>query len=93
MAQLCQRYFITSPNFLNLDVEGLSSVALGGNDWKNPLCRPEVIFSEFNSFDDFVNNKSGLKPPQEILKEQNYTLLKEVWGPKGITINQIYIAN
>lgn len=44
-------------------------------------------------FDEFVNKKSNLKPPQEIMKEQNYTFFKKVTGPNGYTINQIYIAN
>lgn len=44
-------------------------------------------------FDEFVNKKSNLKAPQEIMKEQNYTFFKKVTGPNGYTINQIYIAN
>ena len=49
MTQLCERYLLKKPQFLNLDIEGYGTKALEGNDWSNPKCRPELIFSENNA--------------------------------------------
>ena len=34
LAELCERYFIKKPVFLNLDVQGFSDLALAQNNWK-----------------------------------------------------------
>lgn len=39
-----------------------------GNDWDDPLCRPEVIFAEQNA----LNDHSGLPSIASILKEKGY---------------------
>jgi len=45
MKKLCERFFFRRPIFLNLDIEGYGSMALQSNDWNNPNCKPEIIFS------------------------------------------------
>ncbi len=46
--QLCERFYFRKPTFMNLDIEGYGGRALLTNDWNNPKCVPDVIFSEIN---------------------------------------------
>ena len=48
LAQLCERYYIKKPAFLNLDVEGFGGFALTQNNWDIEKCRPDVILAEAN---------------------------------------------
>lgn len=53
MKELCHRYYLRKPNYMNLDIEGFSTFALLGNDWTDPKCMPEIITIEVNhSFND-----------------------------------------
>lgn len=45
LKQVCNRYYFRKPIFMNLDIEGYGSKALESNDWSNPLCVPDIIFS------------------------------------------------
>lgn len=45
MKTLCENYYVKRPNFLNLDIEGHGAQALLTNDWSNPKCVPEIVFS------------------------------------------------
>ena len=54
------------------------------NNWNNPKCRPEIIFTEFNRYDEI----SGQPDPKKILGENNYTMVQQKIG-----FNNVYIAN
>lgn len=84
LSTVCERYFYKTPAFFNLDIEGYGAHALSTNDWSNPKCRPEVVFTELND----ANRVTNAKLPGDVLKENNYTLMKERAGE-----NEIFVAN
>ena len=49
MKQLCQRYFKKKPNYMNIDIQGVTTKLLKSNDWNNPKCRPQIIFPELDN--------------------------------------------
>ena len=63
LGEICRRYFLAKPNFMNLDVEGLGYEALASNDWQNPKCYPEVISTEWN----WLNTVANENTPRQVL--------------------------
>jgi hypothetical protein len=57
LKQLCERYFLQVPTFMNVGVGG--DKVLEGNDWDNPQCVPKLIFAH--------------KQAEAILSKQGYT--------------------
>lgn len=49
LGEICKRYFLARPKFMNMDVEGLGYEVFNSNDWQNPKCSPEVISLEMNN--------------------------------------------
>ena len=68
LGEICRRYFLAKPKFMNLDVEGLGYEALASNDWQNPKCYPEVISSEWN----YLNKVENENSPENLLKSYGY---------------------
>ncbi len=76
MKQLCQRYFKKKPNYMNIDIQGVTTKLLKSNDWDNPKCRPQVMFPELDNVPNGVNNKnSWTVSHREFLEQKGYTFV------------------
>lgn len=84
LSTVCERYFYKKPLFFNLDIEGYGASALLSNDWNNPKCRFEVVFTELND----ANRVQSVTLPGDVLSQNNYTRMKEKAGD-----NEIFVAN
>lgn len=84
LSTVCERYFYKKPLFFNLDIEGYGAQALLSNDWSNPKCRFEVVFTELNN----ANRIQSDTLPGDVLSQNNYTRMKEKAGE-----NEIFVAN
>jgi hypothetical protein len=65
LQQLCERYFLSAPIFMNVVVGGV----LETNNWANAQCVPKLIFVE-------VGNSAEGALPSTVLTNHNYTKVR-----------------
>ena len=83
LKEICERYFLRKVNLLIVDVEGFGGQVLEGNDWNNPLCRPEVIIAE----DNILNKVANAPDLKKMLPKHGYVYVTGM----AITENAVFV--
>jgi FkbM family methyltransferase len=89
LSDLCDRYYVTKPTVLNVDVEGADYLVMKGNSWNTSVCRPDIIIVEDNHF----SIAAGYDAIIPFIEDKNYTYFAHTYQDNKFLIDNNVLDN